>query len=822
MPPEMNVCTIIAKNYTAFARVLGASLREHHLDATLTVLVLDDFDGYLDTADEPFEVLTPQDIGCAAFDLMVDRYTLLELSTAVKPWLLRTLLQREGVDHAIYLDPDIHVVGALDSIAELAAQNDIVVTPHTMSPIPRDGLYPQEQSLLIAGAYNLGFIALGTGLAAHAMLDWWQERLERDCTVDVANGLFVDQKWIDLVPGLWPGTHLLTDPGCNVAYWNYHERVLSTAEDGRLQVNGQPARFLHFSGFTPLESGSLSKYQNRVDLTDRNDIRLAAEAYGQALLDAGFEETTRWPYVIERLDIGSRDPSDIPGVNVVGYLTAELGVGEVGRQIIGALDGAGAPVTPITIPSGTNREQHAFDHRGVGGPLQPVNLLCVNADMLPEVVDSLGAHLFEHRRTVGFWWWETEAFPYRWRPSFDLVDEVWVGSEFVANALSLVSSKPVVRIPTPVTVPADTQPDRSRLGLPDGFLFLFVFDFNSVEKRKNPRGLIEAYLRAFPEPSADTSLVLKTVNGERHPHAFSEMIQTAGDRADIIVIDRYLSAADRDALVASCDCYASLHRSEGFGLTVAEAMLLGKPVIATAYGGVTDFVTEETAFPVRYERVLVGEGAAPYAPDESWAEPDLDHAAEAMRTVVADPGLAAARAANGRDFVRQHHSPAAAGEAMAERLRHLGAHSGTDDTKPTEPPADAPELPDAMLARTQTLELLRERPAAAPSGPRGAVQRLLRRISRGEADVRRKADEALWWSIEASSVVNIERNLEAVQTVQRQEKELLALQRELKILRAELDDVRASLGRVVVQQREARTTSRAASARTGTAVGDDR
>ncbi len=205
------------------------------------------------------------------------------------------------------------------------------------------------------------------------------------------------------------------------------------ADDGHLQVNGQPARFLHFSGFNPLDPGSLSKYQNRVDLTDRNDIRLAAEAYGQALLDAGFEETTRWPYVIERLDIGSRDPSDIPGVNVVGYLTAELGVGEVGRQVIGALDGTGAPVTPITIPSGTNREQHAFDHPGVDGPLQPVNLLCVNADMLPEVADNLGAHFFEHRRTVGFWWWETESFPYRWRPSFDLVDEVWVGSRFVAR-----------------------------------------------------------------------------------------------------------------------------------------------------------------------------------------------------------------------------------------------------------------------------------------------------------------------------------------------------------------------------------------------------
>ena len=112
-------------------------------------------------------------------------------------------------DHAIYLDPDIQVLGPLHEVRELAVEHGIVLTPHNITPIPRDGLYPSEESILIAGAYNLGFIAVGNTTAAQELLDWWSERLETDCVVDPASGRFVDQKWIDLVPGLWPSTHLL-------------------------------------------------------------------------------------------------------------------------------------------------------------------------------------------------------------------------------------------------------------------------------------------------------------------------------------------------------------------------------------------------------------------------------------------------------------------------------------------------------------------------------------------------------------------------------------------------------------------------------------
>ena len=751
----MNVCTIVAKNYVAFARVLASSLREYHSDATLTVLMLDDYEGFIDPADEPFELLSYRNVTGLPFSEMADRYTILELSTAVKPWLLQTLLDRDGVDHAMYLDPDIQIVGELTEIRDLAVEHSIVLTPHMLSPIPRDGLYPQEQSILMAGAYNLGFIALGADEHGRSLLDWWKERLESDCSIDIANGLFVDQKWIDLVPGMWPSTKILHDPGCNVAYWNYHERSISYGEHGQVLVNDEPGTFLHWSGYDPTHPSSLSKYQNRISLEERPDIKTASESYGKALLACGYSEASNWDYSIRELNIGPRDSDDAPGVNVIGYLTAEQGVGEAGRQIVTALDTAGVAVTPVPVRAGVGREEHRFEHEGLDGQLQPVTLACVNADVLASMTETVDQRLIDDSRLIGFWWWETESFPTQMRPALDLVDEVWVGSEFIANALTPLSAKPVVAIPTPVTLPAGAKPDRARLGLPDGFLFLFSFDFNSVVKRKNPDGLVAAFIKAFPEPRDDVHLILKSINGDRHPADLRALAELADGRPDIVLMDRMLDAEDRDALVASCDCYVSLHRSEGFGLTIAEAMLLGKPVIATDYGGSSDFVNALTAFPVRYARQRVGAGAAPYDPDEFWAEPDLDHAASLLRQVIDSPQLAAEHAARARDYLQSHHSPAAAGKAMASRLRKVGAHSVASGANVSR---YKQELPDDLAAREATHNMVSRDTTWSSRLPGRIVHRVLSRLPRRESRLRRENDEALWWSIEASSVVSSERH----------------------------------------------------------------
>ena len=154
---------------------------------------------------------------------MAASYDVMELSTAVKPWLLRHLLERPEVEAVAYLDPDIQVFASLEEIERRAQRHDVVLTPHFTAPLPRDGRKPSEEDILDAGSYNLGFIALGAGTTAHELLDWWSERLENDCLNDPSNGHFVDQRWIDLAPGLWPGIDVLRETTYNIAYWNLRD-----------------------------------------------------------------------------------------------------------------------------------------------------------------------------------------------------------------------------------------------------------------------------------------------------------------------------------------------------------------------------------------------------------------------------------------------------------------------------------------------------------------------------------------------------------------------------------------------------------------------
>ena len=261
----LEVCTIIAKNYVAHARVLAKSLAEHHPDGRLWTLVIDDFSRYLDPAEEPFEVLTPADIGCEPFTRMALRYTVLELSTAVKPWLLRHLLARTG-GPVTYLDPDIKIYGSLARLEQLAADHGVVVIPHNNEPIPPDGLKPSQVDIMIAGVYNLGYVVAGaetrgrpacstggpTGCAATAA------SIRSGGTSSTSDGSIS-------CPGFMPDLAIVRDPEYNVAYWNLHARKLERDGVG-YKVDGRPLAFFHFSGFDADHPLVLSRYQNRVDV----------------------------------------------------------------------------------------------------------------------------------------------------------------------------------------------------------------------------------------------------------------------------------------------------------------------------------------------------------------------------------------------------------------------------------------------------------------------------------------------------------------------------------------------------------------------------
>jgi hypothetical protein len=242
-----------------------------------------------------------------------------------------------------------------------------------------------------------------------------------------------------------------------------------------------------------------------------------------------------------------------------------------------------------------------------------------------------------------------------------------VASDYVRRSIAPEVDIPVHVVPVPVEPPAGRMLSRSDLGLPDGFVFLFLFDFVSAE-RKNPLGVLDAFTRAFA-PGEGPTLVLKSMNGrERKPERLKELLAATGGRDDVIVRDGYVSSEERDSYIAACNCYVSLHRSEGFGLTLTEAMACGKPVIATGYSGNLEFMSEENAFLVPYRLVEIPDTWWAYAEHAHWAEPDVDAAARLMRGVYADPAASYLRGERGRGDVLANHVPGLAAAAARDRI----------------------------------------------------------------------------------------------------------------------------------------------------------
>ncbi len=330
------------------------------------------------------------------------------------------------------------------------------------------------------------------------------------------------------------------------------------------------------------------------------------------------------------------------GVDVAGYLRGGLGLGQAARLYVAALQAGGVPVRTTTVDlrmpevhsdDGTRAEVKTTDFADLEheGEL-PFNLVCVNAPELPQFVSEAGRDRFRDRYTIGVWAWETDAIPASWDSAFALVDEIWVYSRYVADLLSHSAPCPVVRVPLPIEIP---QPSGDDIGFAlggDAFTFLFLFDFWSTLQRKNPLGLVRAFIRAF-EPGEGPRLLLKSFNGDYKPDRLAQLRAAAGGRDDIVVVDRFVTDQQRVNLINRCDAYVSLHRSEGFGLTLGEAMALGKPVIGTGFGGNVDFMTPANSWLVDYEETLVGPEGENYPAHGTWAEPDIDHAAELMRRV---------------------------------------------------------------------------------------------------------------------------------------------------------------------------------------------
>lgn len=359
------------------------------------------------------------------------------------------------------------------------------------------------------------------------------------------------------------------------------------------------------------------------------------------------------------------------GVDVFGYLNAELGVGEAGRLAIHALRSADVPVSTISYARTLSRQSYEFkaDNAFQFKPL----LMAVNADQIELCQQEIGRKALANKYVIGQWFWELEEFPEHLQRSFDFVNELWAPTKFIADCLSSKAPKEISiqHMPLPLLRPEiDPSFGREHIGIDDRFMFLFTFDFFSVAKRKNPLGVIDAYRRAFPE-QGETVLVVKTINGSHRLNELEKLRWHCRKRDDIVIIDEYFSPSQVASIMLTADAYVSLHRSEGLGLTMAEAMLLGTPVIATNYSGNLDFMTEENSLLIPWNRAKVGDGADGYSPHSTWAEPSLEHASSAMQQLVSDREYAKDLGLIAQKDLINRFSPEVTGARMRMRLEEV-------------------------------------------------------------------------------------------------------------------------------------------------------
>ena len=359
-------------------------------------------------------------------------------------------------------------------------------------------------------------------------------------------------------------------------------------------------------------------------------------------------------------------PEPLPGANLVGYLQAEMGLGEAARKLGRALDRAGVSFSEIAYQRTESRQHHPFEQQRPAAALYDTNIICLNTSQLRDFLADVGIDFFAGRYSIGVWFWETTVFPEENLEGFRFVDEVWVSSEFVRNVISAETALPVFVAPLPVEEPREPHLSRADLDLPEGFLYLFSFDYFSVFERKNPLATVEAFKQAFA-PGEGPVLVLKSINGHRKRTAFKRLIDATRGRPDIHVIDGYVSADQKNAMMAACDCYVSLHRSEGFGLTMAEAMSYARPVIATGYSGNLEFMNDENGYLVPYTLTEIPGGSA-YPAGAHWADPDLIAAATLMRRVYEHQDEAWARGKRGHDDILRNFSLDRTADFVAGRL----------------------------------------------------------------------------------------------------------------------------------------------------------
>ena len=359
----------------------------------------------------------------------------------------------------------------------------------------------------------------------------------------------------------------------------------------------------------------------------------------------------------------------------IGYAEAALGLGEVFRNMLMALDSAGMPfaIYPFSKNVETRRIGPFLESRYDRDGVYDINVAHMAADQLPHYFSELQKQVMAGRYNILQTYWELAEAPLVWRPLLERIDELWVPNSYVADAFRPIFDREITVIPACVNINRKHRYARRYFDLEDDcFYFIFSFDYYSGCARKNPLGVAQAFGYAFPDPRMKVGLLIKSTGpGELDPTVSQHLKNLSIIDKRVKTVDRPVDRDEMLSLIHNCDCYVSLHRSEGFGLGMAEAMALGKPVIATGYSGNQDFLTEETGFPVPFSLRKLMPGEYPMGQGQSWGEPDLEIAIQYMRTVFANREERERRSLRGKKLIEDTYSDQIVAEIIMDRLGEI-------------------------------------------------------------------------------------------------------------------------------------------------------
>ena len=375
-------------------------------------------------------------------------------------------------------------------------------------------------------------------------------------------------------------------------------------------------------------------------------------------------------YIARRARAKQLPAGDRAGVNLLSFRDHPLGLAEAARSSARALAAAAIPYVCLNVAQNEFRLGRTRRTEAARGLPYGINLCHANAAQAGILVELCGPARFAPRYNIGYWAWELNRFPRSWDLSRRYFDEIWCLSTFTRDAVARGTRVPVLAMPCCIAVQRPAGDWRTHFGIPAGRpAFLCMCDIVRTE-RKNQLAALRAF-RAAIRREDRAVLVVKVVARSGDASIMSEL-RAELQGLDTILIDRHISRRETWGLLSACDAYVSLHRGEGYGLILAEAMALGKPVVATGYSGNMEFMTAANSFPVDFRLVKIEREIGPFPKGFEWAEPDLDDAARQIRTILDLPQRAKEVGGRAAEDIARNFSPAAIGRRYRARLETLG------------------------------------------------------------------------------------------------------------------------------------------------------